>query len=1176
MSSVEHQALELKNQGNTAHQSGDYRKAIYYFSKGLELNPGPPTNYLLYSNRSASYTLLEDFESALADADTVLSLKPEWPKGYSRKGAALQHLKRFREAINAYETGLKLDSESEVMKKGLEEAQQARLIHEPKPLDKTISPNTKSRIHRGKTLQQLTDVVWHLEIMKDKIWLADPPKAPFRPRSLFIIDSMRVQMLHMAAHPTRDSISLDELLDFIVSTCTKHSIRPGAIEFSDHKLQIVLQEGLKDLNIGTRTCELGPVKTKFFEETIKSFEDKEMEQWKDNPKFAGVLRQRAQKGLMSVPGGTGYFFKYLLSAAAHFYRSKAYLYYTKALGIRIEPSKETKVALITRNTSGQYGVAMSTISNCKQTSDCGTQCFLFSDASNIPFDDADLIERNGWDIAEQDRWPLPLVYSADHNADMQRPSLEDLKWYEIAFRAISLFVSNTFKKPTFMQMGPLCYRCNVHMHSGRVSVIISAPPSEDAQVQHTLDEAPPPPPREQLLHEPIGPPLSPTGDVGGMMPNMAAMAMEHLAPPPAAPAPVPKESGQSHPAPSSIPQLDVTATQHKQPHDHNTPLMDGNIRGVGHSTTAHANTTVHAPTQPAAATTVVSSADSHRWRQEQTRLQEQKANWKAEQTARETLLHSISTYLLHTFEDGQRWKTDKEKYERTIAQLKSEIHDKEEKIRWQGEHMRAQETLVTQLQDRVKGLEMTNQKMIKEVESKTRTEAHENRALLHELANHTEAIMKALSPDEEALLAAQQLQGLNGMGVGESRVGPHSGSATPTGASLSSTNAMMSSLNSTLSGGTGTPTAASAAANSTTTTPSSTSAIPTARERDGGRDSQTTTKGRPPEGPMMSRSQRYTKKNSTTANANTDSTRGSGPSTATGDSSTPGHSSTPGRANSINRLTSDTSTSHLKKRGATTAGRPTPNSRESSGNRDGPRNATASPTRYSSQQRDSRQQLLSQNSNHHHDSHHHAGSSPGPTNNASSTPLRTPSPAVSVASSTAPTATTPTSSRKSHSARAATPTAAQPPSSEDSGPPLTPGSTLSGLTYEHQQPPPYDMTQPPGVYTTPPPSNLVPANTASGVGYYRRTSFPANMPGVNPPVSGSSPNPTRDASSAPTTASPYAAGGIPSFGGTTQPAQSSTHLGVNTYGSSQPTSYRSRSPQDLSEQEYLSEANMCF
>lgn len=54
-----------------------------------------------------------------------IELDPNWAKGYLRKGAALHGLRRFDEAIEAYEVGIKLE-DSPAMRKGLQEVKDAQ------------------------------------------------------------------------------------------------------------------------------------------------------------------------------------------------------------------------------------------------------------------------------------------------------------------------------------------------------------------------------------------------------------------------------------------------------------------------------------------------------------------------------------------------------------------------------------------------------------------------------------------------------------------------------------------------------------------------------------------------------------------------------------------------------------------------------------------------------------------------------------------------------------------------------------------------------------------------------------------------------------------------------------------------------------------------------------------
>jgi stress-induced-phosphoprotein 1 len=67
------------------------------FSQAIELDP---TNHVLYSNRSGSYASLKQFDKALEDANKVIEIKPDWPKGYTRKAAAAYSLSDLRRVLS--------------------------------------------------------------------------------------------------------------------------------------------------------------------------------------------------------------------------------------------------------------------------------------------------------------------------------------------------------------------------------------------------------------------------------------------------------------------------------------------------------------------------------------------------------------------------------------------------------------------------------------------------------------------------------------------------------------------------------------------------------------------------------------------------------------------------------------------------------------------------------------------------------------------------------------------------------------------------------------------------------------------------------------------------------------------------------------------------------------------
>lgn len=99
-------ALALKDKGNQCFQMGDIQQAIKYYTEALEEDS---ENHLILSNRAMCHGKLKNFALMLEDANKCVALSPNWPKGYLRRGNALEGLMKFTEAHNAFKAGLKLD-----------------------------------------------------------------------------------------------------------------------------------------------------------------------------------------------------------------------------------------------------------------------------------------------------------------------------------------------------------------------------------------------------------------------------------------------------------------------------------------------------------------------------------------------------------------------------------------------------------------------------------------------------------------------------------------------------------------------------------------------------------------------------------------------------------------------------------------------------------------------------------------------------------------------------------------------------------------------------------------------------------------------------------------------------------------------------------------------------------
>lgn len=116
-------AQAAKAKGNTEFQAKNFKEAIKHFTEAISFDG---SDHVFYSNRSACYASLEEYEKALTDGTKCVSLKPDWPKGYTRKGLAEFFLGKYDDSSETYKAGLKLAPEDAAMKEGLKKAMDAK------------------------------------------------------------------------------------------------------------------------------------------------------------------------------------------------------------------------------------------------------------------------------------------------------------------------------------------------------------------------------------------------------------------------------------------------------------------------------------------------------------------------------------------------------------------------------------------------------------------------------------------------------------------------------------------------------------------------------------------------------------------------------------------------------------------------------------------------------------------------------------------------------------------------------------------------------------------------------------------------------------------------------------------------------------------------------------------
>lgn len=88
-------SLVLKEEGNELFKTKDFEGASQFYTAALALVPSE----VFYSNRSACYVGLEDYEKVIEDTTEALKIKPDYVKCLIRRSNAFEKLERYEDAM---------------------------------------------------------------------------------------------------------------------------------------------------------------------------------------------------------------------------------------------------------------------------------------------------------------------------------------------------------------------------------------------------------------------------------------------------------------------------------------------------------------------------------------------------------------------------------------------------------------------------------------------------------------------------------------------------------------------------------------------------------------------------------------------------------------------------------------------------------------------------------------------------------------------------------------------------------------------------------------------------------------------------------------------------------------------------------------------------------------------
>ncbi|OWM87794.1 hypothetical protein CDL15_Pgr019377 [Punica granatum] len=188
--------VSLKEKGNEFFKAGNYLKAAALYTQAIKQDPN---NATLYSNRAAAFLHLVKLSKALTDAETAITLNPQWEKGYFRKGCVLEAMERYDEALAAFEMSLQYNPQSsEVSKKIKRVGQLAR---------------EKKRAQEVEDLRSNVQMAKHLDPFKTELLGKCGAEEGFEAIVSFVVETMET-----AVKSWHETSKLDPRVHFLLDS----------------------------------------------------------------------------------------------------------------------------------------------------------------------------------------------------------------------------------------------------------------------------------------------------------------------------------------------------------------------------------------------------------------------------------------------------------------------------------------------------------------------------------------------------------------------------------------------------------------------------------------------------------------------------------------------------------------------------------------------------------------------------------------------------------------------------------------------------------------------------------------------------------------------------------------------------------------------------------------------
>ena len=340
---------------------------------------------------------------------------------------------------------------------------------------------------------------WMFGMRRLQTWINGEADGPFRPYMYLILnlDSGAILAAEIGREPTQQAV--EELL-FSAMTAPKKELkirpqRPDRIFFEDRELARALAPILQEINVQAKYRH----QPEIIDEVVDIFHSHMSE---GKPTTPGLLSQKGvNPNLVSS----------LFAAAADFYRAEPWIDLANqdVLAVSVPPQDDPYYVIVMGQGGVEYGLSLYKSWQdverqfgahdyiLDKISPEGSNALFFNEITEVPFDDLDAIELYGWEVADPQAYPVPMIFTTDGEA--LRPDRELLIWYEAAMRAIPRFVEEHLRLDEMGSLQPAeadiqvktddgTKKVHIKYPGGELSPELRAPLSENYPDEFELDE----------------------------------------------------------------------------------------------------------------------------------------------------------------------------------------------------------------------------------------------------------------------------------------------------------------------------------------------------------------------------------------------------------------------------------------------------------------------------------------------------------------------------------------------------------------------------------------------------------------------------------------------------------------------------------------------------------------